>query len=198
MSPCILTPATAPAAQTYSIFDPEINVAIGDYLPRPLCPEDTISLSLANGDPVPSVISFDAETRSVRIVGNDLSEEGVYDVIVISTFEDQLDSSVQFTVTVIDSNEAEINVIENQSAPYFTSPIENQFVECGQLMKISMSEVKDKEDDYDSMKVQLANTTTFMDFNHYDHSFTIQAGATNASDVGFYKILITLADREKH
>jgi len=73
-----------------------MNVVIGDYFPRSLCPEDTLSLTLANGDPVPSIISFDTATRSVKIVGNDLSEEGVYDVIVTSTFGAQVNTDVTF------------------------------------------------------------------------------------------------------
>jgi len=80
----------------YTIGDPEISVPIPDYILNPACLADTLSLSLANGDPVPNVISFDTASRSVRIVETDLIHEGVYDVLVTSTFESQVNTDVTF------------------------------------------------------------------------------------------------------
>jgi len=74
-----LTTPPAPADSTYTIFDPEIRIPIGDYLLNTACGlTNTLSLSLTNGDPLPGVISFDAVTREVKIVGADMSESGVY------------------------------------------------------------------------------------------------------------------------
>ena len=89
-------------------------------------------------------------------------------------------------------------MIENQSAPYFIRPVDNQIVECGMLTKFSFPEIKDIEDDYNSIKVQLANATTFMTFSVAENSFTIQEGATNGSDAGLYTILVTLSDMANH
>jgi len=76
---CLLTTPPAPADSTYTIIDPEIRIPIGDYLLNTACGlTNTLSLSLTNGDPLPGVISFDAVTREVKIVGADMSESGVY------------------------------------------------------------------------------------------------------------------------
>jgi len=80
----------------YTIGDPEIGVPIPDYILNPACLADTLSLSLANRDPLPSVISFDVATRSLKIAGTDLSQEGVYNVLVTSTFESQVNTDVTF------------------------------------------------------------------------------------------------------
>ena len=70
---------------------------IDEYLPRPACPGtelDTLSLTLTNGDPVPSFLTLDSATRSVSIVGSDVGEAGVYGVTITSTFGPQVNSVV--------------------------------------------------------------------------------------------------------
>jgi len=82
---------------TYTIFDPEVVIQIGAYLLDPACLlTDTLALSLTNGDPLPGVISFDAVTREVKIVGADISEGGVYGVTVTSTLGTQFNTDVTF------------------------------------------------------------------------------------------------------
>ena len=94
---CLLTTPAAPADSTYTIFNSEIAIPIGDYLLNPACGlTDTLSLSLTNGDPLPGVISLNAETREVKIVGTDISEGGVYGVTVTSTLEAQFNVDVTF------------------------------------------------------------------------------------------------------
>jgi len=86
---CMLAEPAAPADQIYNFSDPEVFVIIDEYLPRPACPGtelDTLSLTLTNGDPVPSFLTLDSATRSVSIVGSDVSEAGVYGVTITSTF----------------------------------------------------------------------------------------------------------------
>jgi len=100
---CLLTTPPVPSDSTYTIFDPEITIPIGDYLLDPACGLiDTLSLSLTNGDPLPGVISLDAVTREVKIVGADISESGVYGVTVTSTLGAQVNTDVTFQVTVIE------------------------------------------------------------------------------------------------
>jgi len=94
---CMLAEPAAPVDQVYNLSDPEISVIIDEYLPRPACPGtelDTLSLTLTNGDPVPSFLSLDPMTRSVNIVGSDVSEAGVYGVTITSTFGPQVNSAV--------------------------------------------------------------------------------------------------------
>ena len=69
-------------------------------------------------------------------------------------------------------------------------------MECGQLTKIMLPGIEDMEEDYESTRVQLANATTFVTFVEEENAFTIQAGATSASDVGLYAISVTLTDQE--
>jgi len=93
----MLAEPAAPVDQVYNLSDPEISVIIDEYLPRPACPGtelDTLSLTLTNGDPVPSFLSLDPMTRSVNIVGSDVSEAGVYGVTITSTFGPQVNSAV--------------------------------------------------------------------------------------------------------
>ena len=90
-----------PAGSTYTISDPEITIPIVDYLLNPDCGlTDTLALSLTNGNPLPGVISLDAATREVKIVGADISESGVYGVTVTSTLGAQVNTDVTFQVTV--------------------------------------------------------------------------------------------------
>ena len=81
----------------YTIFEPELVVLIPEYLTNPACTlTDTLSLSLTNGDPLPSFVTLDLATRSVKIVGSNVEEVGVYQVQITSTFEGQVDTSVSF------------------------------------------------------------------------------------------------------
>jgi len=58
---------------------------------------------LTNGDPVPSFLSLDQATREIKLVGTDASQAGlIYDVVLVSSFGTQVDSSVEFKVTVVD------------------------------------------------------------------------------------------------
>jgi len=93
----VLTPPASPDDSTYTIFDPEVVIQIGAYLLDPACLlTDILALSLTNGDPLPGVISFDAATREVKIVGADITEGGVYAVTVTSTLGAQINSDVTF------------------------------------------------------------------------------------------------------
>jgi len=94
---CLLTTPAAPLDQEYTFFEPELVVPIPEYLINPACTlTDTLSLSLTNGDPLPSFITLDLATRSVKIVGSNVEEAGVYAVLITSTFEGQVDTSVSF------------------------------------------------------------------------------------------------------
>jgi len=58
---------------------------------------------LINGDPVPSFLSLDQATKDITIVGSDASQaEFIYDVILVSSYGTQVDSAVQYKVTVVD------------------------------------------------------------------------------------------------
>jgi len=93
----VLTPPASPADSTYTIFDPEVVIQIGAYLLDPACVlTDTLAMSLTNGDSLPGVISLNAATRELKIVGADISEGGVYGITVTSTLGAQVNVDVTF------------------------------------------------------------------------------------------------------
>jgi len=58
---------------------------------------------LSYGDPVPSFLSLEQATKEITIVSTDAGQAGaIYDVVLVSSFGAQVDSSVQFKVTVVD------------------------------------------------------------------------------------------------
>lgn len=57
-----------------------------------------------------------------------------------------------------------------------------------------MPEVKDNEDDFESLKPSTGEATPFLKYSEQDRAFMIAKGATNSTDAGVYNISIRLQD----